>query len=73
MFEIVLLVISIVCWWLVLDKRARKQQSEPAKYLFRLSKDRQDMLEGSGFAAALIGGIFSTIFLLFLLLMRILS
>jgi hypothetical protein len=77
MLPIVLLAISIVCWWLVLNKRAWKQQSEPSRHFFKhffgSSKDQQNMLEALGYATTLIGAIFSTVFLVFLLVRWILS
>ena len=68
---IILFVLSAVCWFIVLNPRARERFSKPVREFYRARKDYQDMFEASSFAAALVGAIFFTIFFLFLLVMRI--
>lgn len=69
MTEIIIFVLSVVCWWLVFNKGGR--DSSFAKAFFGLSDDEQEMLDASWFAAALIGALFFSIFFIFLLVMRI--
>jgi hypothetical protein len=66
-----MLVLSIVCWYFVLNKRAREEYAKPLRDFYRFSKDFQDMFEGLGFAVALIGALFFSIFFVALLAMRI--
>ena len=69
MTEIIIFVLSVVCWWLVFNKSTR--ESSFAKAFWKLSDDEQEMLDASWFAAALIGALFFSIFFIFLLVMRI--
>jgi cbb3-type cytochrome oxidase subunit 3 len=68
---IILLAVSVGCWFIVLNPHARENLSKPVREFYRARKDYQDMFEASSFAAALVGAIFFTIFFLFLLVMRI--
>ena len=70
---IILLVLSVVCWFIVLNPRARENYSKPVREFYRARKDHQDMFAASSFAAALVGAILFTIFFLFLLVMRVAS
>lgn len=68
-----LLLASGACWYFVLSKRAREEHTRPLKDFYRLSKDGQDAWETMGLAAALVGALFFSIFLVALLVMRIVS
>ncbi len=68
---IFLLVLSVVCWFIVLNSRARERFSKPVREFYRARKDYQDMFDASSFAAALVGALIFTIFFLFLLVLRI--
>ena len=68
---IILLMLSVVCWFIVLNPRAREDLSKPVREFYRAQKDHQDMFETVSFAVVLVGALLFTIFFLFLLVTRI--
>jgi len=70
---IILLLLSVGCWFFVLNKRFREEHSKAVRSFYRSTKESDDMFEASGFAAALVGAIFFTIFFVALLVMQIVN
>ena len=70
---IIMLLLSVGCWYFVINRRFREEHSKALRSFYRSSKDQQDMFEASGFAAMLIGAIFFTIFFIALLVMQIVN
>jgi hypothetical protein len=69
---VLLLFITVICWWLVLSRNFRQKTQRSAWRLYRLNKEQQEMNDAMYFAAVLVAAIAFTTLLMCALVLAIL-